>query len=54
MTMFDFLGISKPNELERQEERDIVMRSKYYDSFEYFPELIDRILEILIRVKFLF
>jgi hypothetical protein len=52
--MFEFIkqkflcwvGIIKLNEF----ERDVIIRSKYYDSMEYFPELIDRVLEILYRV----
>ncbi len=48
------LGIWKPSELEVQEERDVLMRSQYYDPIERFPEKIDQLLEALNRVRFHF
>ncbi len=49
-----FLGFGRSNELERFEERDEQMRSKYIDPIEYFPDKIDQLLEALNRVRFRF
>lgn len=48
------VGLKKMSEWERYEEQDAVMRSQYYDPIERFPERIDRLLEILDRVRSVF
>jgi hypothetical protein len=45
-----WIGLKKPNELERAEERDSRMRSKYIDPIENFPDKVDQLFEALDRV----
>jgi hypothetical protein len=47
----DYLGISKPDEWELQEERDKRMRSEYYDPIERLPEKFDQLLQALSMVS---
>jgi hypothetical protein len=47
-------GLKKSNELERAEEQDIQMRSKYFGLIEYFPDKVDQLFETLNRVCFCF
>ncbi len=49
-----FLGFGRSNELERFEERDEQMRSKYIDPIENFPDKIDQLLDALNRVGFFY
>jgi len=49
-----FLGFGRSNELERFEERDEQMRSKYIDPIEHFPDKIDQLLDALNRVGFVY
>ena len=44
------LGWKKATEEELQEERDVIMRSQYFDPIERFPEKIDQLLDALNRV----
>ena len=46
----DFLGLKKPTDQELWEERDVVMRTQYYDPIEHFPDRIDELFEVLNRV----
>jgi hypothetical protein len=39
------------SDLEMLEERDEVMRNKYYDPIEQFPDKIDQLLDALNRVR---
>jgi hypothetical protein len=44
------LGLKKATEEEIQEQRDVIMRSQYFDPIERFPERIDQLLDALNRV----
>ncbi len=44
--------MQKPSEEEIHEERDVIMRSEYFDPIERFPEKIDELLGALNRVCF--
>ncbi|CAF1362531.1 unnamed protein product [Adineta ricciae] len=48
-----WMGFRKPSKEELQEEKDIIMRSKYIDSIECFPDKIDRLLDAINRVSLL-
>jgi len=45
-----YLGIESEREV--LEERDELMRQKYYDAIEHFPDKIDQLLDALNRVCF--
>ncbi len=42
--------LGKKSELEKLEERDEVMRNKYYDPIKHFSDKIDQLLDALNRV----
>jgi len=42
--------LKKATEEEMQEERDVIMRSKYFDPIERFPEKMDQLLDAINRV----
>ena len=44
------LGLRKLSEEERIEQQDAVMRSKYFDPIENFPDRIDQLLAAINRV----
>lgn len=47
------VGVKKPSVEELHEERDAMMRSKYFDPIERFPERIDQLLDAINRVGFI-
>ncbi|CAF1504776.1 unnamed protein product, partial [Adineta steineri] len=44
-----WIGWKKVTEVEIQEQRDIRMRSQYFDPIERFPDRIDQLLDALNR-----
>jgi len=42
--------LKKPTEEEVQEQRDVIMRSEYFDPIERFPERMDQLLDAINRV----
>jgi hypothetical protein len=42
--------LKKPTEEEVQEQRDLIMRSEYFDPIERFPERMDQLLDAINRV----
>ncbi len=42
--------MKKPTEEEVQEQRDVIMRSEYFDPIERFPERMDQLLDAINRV----
>ncbi len=42
--------MKKPTEEEVQEQRDLIMRSEYFDPIERFPERMDQLLDAINRV----
>lgn len=49
---YDILGLKKRDEIEIQEEKDVRMRSKYFDPIENFPDKVDQLLEALNQVLY--
>ncbi|CAF3539884.1 unnamed protein product [Adineta steineri] len=45
-----WIGWKKVTEVEIQEQRDIRMRSQYFDPIERFPDRIDQLLDALNRI----
>lgn len=48
--MKSIVGLKKPTEEEKHEERDAIMRSEYHDPIERFPDKVDQLLSALNRV----
>ncbi|CAF1675262.1 unnamed protein product, partial [Adineta ricciae] len=46
-----WLGFIKPNQFDCQDEKDEAVRLEYYDTFQYFPIVTDRLMEILYRMR---
>ena len=50
-SFINILGWTKPSENEIHAERDALMRSQFFDPIENFPDRIDQLLDVIIRVK---